>query len=101
DLSRGGAGVLADPRQGRLRHVHPGAEVHPAVVCDASGGESPIRLSHAAVWFRAVLYEGNRAALGDDGAHLSRDHSLRDTSGDRRDSLHGLSRHYLLFTAAV
>src|SRR5690606_21581180 len=101
DLPCGAPRIFTYPCQSRLRHVHTRATQHPAVVRDASCGESSVGFSHATVWLRTLLYEGNRAALGDDGAYLPRHRTLRDTSGDRCDSLHGLSGDYLLFTAEM
>ena len=58
------------------------------------GGKPAVGVPHAAVRLCAVLHEGHGAAVSDDAAYLSRDHTLRraeahgggvvpDLSGDR------------------
>ena len=65
-----------------------------AVVHHPGGGEPAVGVSDAAIRLCAVLHERHRAAVGEHGAHLSRNHSLRgvadagggvvpDLSGDR------------------
>ena len=91
DLPRRHSDLRAADRQVRLRHGRDRQGSDPAVVRHPDGRQHADRVPDAAIRLRAVLHEGDGAAVGDHGAHLPGHRAVRRHPAGGAGALHGLS----------